>query len=165
MSFFAHSFIAPLSPHNVGSYGYKVVWLPAEIAARLPLADNPRLRITGEVADVPIEGAWQPFGGRHYLMIGPAICRAAGLSLGDAVEVRFSIADQDAVQVPDALEEALAGDAATSRAWDALSPGRRRALCHHVGAARTEATREKRVATVLDLLADPDALRRFFRKG
>ncbi len=63
-AWFPHGFAGPVVRHDVGTYRYTVVFLPPEIAARLPLAEHPRLRISGEVSDLPFSGAWQPVRGR-----------------------------------------------------------------------------------------------------
>jgi uncharacterized protein YdeI (YjbR/CyaY-like superfamily) len=77
--------------------------------------------------------------------------------VGDAVEVRFNVADPAAVTVPDELAQALAGAGRAARAakaaWDALPPGKRRGLAAQVAAARTAPTRERRAARIAAALA------------
>ena len=155
-----HLFVAPLVRHDVGRTAYRVVYLPAEIAAGLPFEAHPRLRVEGEIAGIPFEGAFQPSARGRYLMVNPETCRAAGLSLGDDVAVRFVVADQDAVSVPDELVVALLEDRDAMAAWEALTPGRRRGLCHHVASGRREETRAIRAEAIVAALAagDPDAL-------
>lgn len=48
--------------------------------------------------------------------------------------------------VPPELERALAADPRLGRAWDTLTPGRRRSHVLHVAGAKQAATRERRVA-------------------
>lgn len=56
--------------------------------------------------------------------------------------------------VPTELEERLAADAEVRRAFDALTPGRRRSHILYVGGARQSATRQKRVERcVAEILA------------
>lgn len=164
MGWFPHVFEAPLSRHGVGrdrKIWYNVLFLPADLAEQLPLRQHPQLRIEGEIAELPMAGAFISAGdGRHYVIVGPAIMRDAGLAIDQPVEMRFRIADQDAVDVPDALAAALRLDGEAATAWDALTPGRRRALAHLVATARTEATRNRRVAAVVLAITgrDPGAL-------
>jgi hypothetical protein len=164
MTWFPHAFEAPLSRHGVGrdrKIWYNVLFLPADIAAALPLRQHPQLRIEGEIAELPMAGAFIPAGdGRHYVIVGPTIMRDAGLVIDQPVEMRFRVADQDAVDIPDALAAALRLDDEASAAWDALTTGRRRALAHLVGTARTDATRHRRVASVVLAITnrDPGAL-------
>jgi hypothetical protein len=60
------SFEGEVVHHDVGTYRYTVIFLPADIAGQLPFAEHPRLRVTGEVAEIPFSGAWQPVRGRWY---------------------------------------------------------------------------------------------------
>ncbi len=85
--------------------------------------------------------------------MSPALRRAAGLSVGDLVEVRFNVADPAAVTVPDELAAALRMRQPAAQAWAALTPGRQRALAAHVASARTAPTREARVARLVAALA------------
>jgi len=129
---------------------YTVLFLPDGLATALPFGRFPRLRVEGEIADVPVAGAWMPTGdGRRYFIVSPRVLKDAGVGLGDLVEMRFGIADQDAVDVPAALADALVRDEGARAAWDALTPGRRRGLAHRVHGARTPETRARRVAEVI----------------
>jgi hypothetical protein len=153
VAYYPHVFTGPLVVHRVGRYRYRVVFLPPELAAQLPFDRHPRLRMEGEIAEHPVHAAWQPLGergsGGHYVMVSPAVCRAAGLRPGEPVEVRFRVADPDAVQVPEELEQALAADDRARAAWDALTAGRRRGLSYLVASARTSDTRHRRAATLV----------------
>ena len=157
MAFFTHEFEAEIVRHRIGSGArpvhYTVVYLPAELEAGLPFDAHPRLRVTGEIADVPVEGAWQPAGdGRRYLMVPKRVFAAAGVAVGDQVDVRFKIADQNAVEVPDALERVLSTDPELRAKWDALTAGKKRAFAHRVDSAKTEKTIAKRVEEVTGML-------------
>lgn len=158
MTAYPHAFEATVVHHMVGTYRYTVVFLPGEIAAALPLDRHPRLRMSGEVGDVPVSGAWQPVRGRWYLMLAKPVLRDAGAAVGDTVHVRFRVEDPEAVEVPGALRRALEADAAARAAWDALSAGKRRGLAHRVLSARTPPTAERRLRAVLAALrGDPGA--------
>ncbi len=152
--FFDYGFEAPIAEHDVGSnrYRYTVVYVPQDILAELPMAEYPRLRITGEVNDHPIEASITPAKGVWYVLLSKRVLKAIGARVGDSVSVRFRIADQDAVDVPAALEDALDGDARMRDLWDTQTPGKRRALAYRVASAKTEATQTKRVAEVFDIL-------------
>jgi len=156
MTAYPHVFEADLDRFGVGrtrKVWYTVLFLPADLAATLPFADHPRLRIEGEIADVPVEGAWIPTGdGRRYVIVAPRVLKDAGVGIGDRVEMRFRIADQAAVDVPPELAAAIARDAAAQQAWAALTPGKRRGHAHRVRDAKGEATRARRVAEVITLL-------------
>ena len=61
--------------------------------------------------------------------------------------------DRDrAIDLPAELEQALARDRAARKAFDALTPGRRREYAEHVATAKREATRAIRLAKVLPMI-------------
>ena len=153
MSYFDHSFEAPIVEHWFeAKFAYTVVWLPPEVAEALPFKAYPRLRVEGEVAEQGFEAACMPVRRRWYLMGSKKAMKAAGVSLGDEVEVRFRIADQDAVDMPVDLTRALEADAAALARWDALTPGKKRGLAFRVAQAKRPETRAKRIAELLEAL-------------
>ncbi|MBV6633596.1 MAG: YdeI/OmpD-associated family protein [Alphaproteobacteria bacterium] len=158
MSYYPHQFEGPLERFGVGKarkIWYNVLFLPAELKSTLPFHRYPRLRVEGELADIPVENAFMPTGdGRYYLIVAPPVIKGADLALGDIVEMRFRIADQDRVDVPPALQNALAADADLTEKWEALTPGKKRMLCQHVLSAKTEKTTAKRVAEASEALRD-----------
>ena len=153
-AFYPHSFEATVVTHDVGSsrYRYKVVFVPEDVLEALPMVTYPRLRISGEVNEQPIDASLTPVRGRWYLLLSNRLLRAAGAKVGDDVEVRFRVADQDAVDAPEALRAALAADAARTERWAALTPGKQRALSHRVSSAKTTPTQSRRVAEVFEIL-------------
>jgi hypothetical protein len=106
VSYFPHAFTGPIEHHDLGTYRYTVLWLPEDIAAQLPLAEHPRLRISGELNDAPCQGAWQPSRGRWYLMLGKPLLKTTGLSVGCLAELRFRVEPQDELEVPTLLATA-----------------------------------------------------------
>lgn len=152
---YPHDFAAPLSRFGVGharKVWYTVLFLPPALKAVLPIAAHPRRRVEGEIADLPVEGAWMPTGdGRRYFLAAPRVTKAAGIEVGEVMAMRFRVADQDAVDVPAELA-ALSRNAEARAAWDALTPGRRRGLAHRIHGAKAAATRARRVAEVMAAL-------------
>lgn len=149
MSYYAYAFTGRLETHALGTYTYRVVFLPPEIEAELPKAAC--LRFQGEIADVPVEAAWQPAPGRgKYVMVSPDLCRAADVAIGDLVEVRFNLLDPDRVTVPDELLARLRTEPELLARWEALPPGKRRGLVHLVTSAKSTDTRRRRVEDVAE---------------
>ena len=163
MDFYPYRFEAPLERFGVGRsrvVWYTVLFLPADLAAELPFDRYPRLRVEGEIAEAPVQGAWMPTGdGRRYFIVSPAVQKMARSEAGQPIEMRFRIDDQDRVDVPDALAAALRKDAAADATWRALTPGKRRGIAHLVAAAKTPSTQARKVAEVLDALRDGDVSR------
>lgn len=154
MSFFDHGFEGPICLHDVGSdkSQYTVVYLPPELATDLPLKEHPRLRVEGEIAELPFNGAWQPSKGLWYLMMPKTIMANADLAVGDTVEVSFSVADQNHVDMPDELSALLKQDKAFAKRWDTLTPGKQRGYAYLVSSAKQSTTRVKRAQKAADLL-------------
>lgn len=67
-------------------YLYSVIYLPAEIAARRPLAVHSRLRVDGKINDYPFSGAFIPSSQGHHLILGSARLKAMGLKVGMPIE-------------------------------------------------------------------------------
>lgn len=155
MSFYPYSFNAPIMFHDVGSerYAYKVVFLPPDITDQLPLKTYPRLRIQGEINEQPYEGSCTPVRGQHYLLLSSDFLKSVNAQVGDDVDVRFAIADQDAVDVPTRLREALWDNPKMQALWDNQTPGKQRGLAYMVATAKTEPTIAKRIDTVFDILS------------
>ncbi len=154
MSRFAFEFTGRIAKHSFGEWGYTVVYMPKEVAAQLPMCENPRLRVRGEMDEYPFHGAWQPTGGQWYLIVNKSMLKKGGYSLGDWINVRSNIDDQNAVDVAEALEEALKTDPEFRKAWKKLTAGKQRGLAYQVSTAKTAATIEKRVLQVRKLVSD-----------
>ena len=154
--FYDYSFEGVIDRFGVGrarKIWYSVLFLPADLEGVLPFARYPRLRVDGEIADIPISGAWIPTGdGRRYIIVAPRVFQDAGVRVGSLVEMRFRIADQDAVDMPEALSTALSLDPAAANAWSDLTPGKKRGFAHIVHGAKTDPTRTRRVAEVIAAL-------------
>lgn len=172
--FYPFSFDAAISTYDVGSkrYVYTVLWLPEALHDRLPLDAHPRLRVEGEMNEVPFESALMPVPGsaapggestserRWYLLLSDrrlramakAVDREAPLRDGDTVQVMFRIAEQNAVDLPPALAMALAQNQAMQARWDELTPGRQRGLSHRVATAKRPDTQQRRVNEVFEIM-------------
>lgn len=132
---------------------FRVLFCSPELERTLPFSQHPRLRVTGELNDVALEVAWQPSGARgHYIMVSPTVCKTLGLRIGDEITFRFNVAPQDRVVLPEELSAALDAGKGHRAGWAKLTPGRQRGWAHHIGSARTTATRAKRVAQLLSAL-------------
>lgn len=163
MSYFTHDFIGDIALHGVGKsrvITYKVLFMPPRFEAELPFKTYPRLRVEGEIADVPVRGAWMPVGdGRRYFIVSPDIKANTGLDVGDVVEMRFRVDDQDYVDVPGALQAALNTDDAALAQWDKLTAGKKRMFTNHVFSAKTAPTEQRRVDEAVFAITEGITLR------
>lgn len=143
-------FDSPIVSHDWGKFTYSVVFVPEDLQANLPFDQFPRLRIEAEIGNRPFFGAFQPMNGRYYLLLSKRFLKSAGLELGDWVTVRLRIADQDAVDVPPALQRALKADGHAKAMWEKLTPGKRRGLAYQVASAKTAPTQTRRASKIIE---------------
>ncbi|MEM8685486.1 MAG: YdeI/OmpD-associated family protein [Pseudomonadota bacterium] len=156
--FFTHEFSSDIREFGVGKsrkVWYRVVFLPQAMESDLPFERFPRLRVDGEVADIPVNGAWIPAGdGRRYLILSPTVLKAARLKVGDMAHVRFRVADQDHVDVPQALLDEINQRPKEKKVWEGLTAGKKRALAFHVAGAKREDTIQRRVAEAMEAISE-----------
>lgn len=154
MDFYPFTFSGPIKEHWFDDkFCYHVLWLADDLAEQLPVKDNPRLRITGELNGKPIEAALNPVRGRWYVLISKKLQKTLGVSLGAKLRLDFAIADQDAVDVPPALRAALEEHPDLNKNWNKLTPGKKRGLAYRVATAKTPPTIQRRVDDVLSEIA------------
>ena len=134
-----------------GKSTYTILRLPPEVATAL----HPARRVEGEVNDHPVNLALTraPVVEGVFLWAGQSLLDRVGVIPGEAVEVRLRPAPDDRVDTPDDLAAALRASGATA-AWDALTPGKRRGLIYQISTAKTDATRCKRIAALIETLTE-----------
>ena len=131
-----------------GRSSYTILRLPEEVAVWLA-AEGAR-RVEGEMNEHPVNLAptRAPVLADTFLWTGKSLLDRIGLAPGDEVEVRLRKAPDDEVDMPDDLAAALRAADAT-HLWEALTPGRRRGMLYQVGTAKTQGTRDKRIAKLV----------------
>ena len=156
MSYFTHDFEDRISLQGGGIkkvITYKVLFMPPHFENELPFKKFPRLRVEGEIADVPVRGAGMPVGdGRRYFIVSPEVKKQTGFDVGDVVEMRFRIDDQDHVDIPASLQHALREDDEANALWDKLTAGKKRMFTFHVSSAKTAPTEARRVAEAMEAI-------------
>ena len=112
-----------------------------------------RAPVAGTVNGVAFRARLSIYGGRTYLGLRKEIREAAGVDVGDTVEV---VIDRDdaprEVEVPEALESALARDAAAKAVFDGLAFTHRKEYAVWIAEAKREETRARRVTKALEML-------------
>ncbi len=161
--YYTHHFEGEIDLHSVGKkrqITYKVLFMPPHFEQELPFDQYPRLRIEGEIAEVPVRGAWMPVGdGRRYFIVSPEIKKQMGYDVGDRVEMSFRIDDQDFVDVPPELQSVLDANPKALRHWNEFTPGKKRMFTFHVLSAKTEPTQAKRIAEAISAIEQGLTLR------
>jgi hypothetical protein len=125
--------------------------VPAEVVEALGQGRRPKVAAT-------VDGyTWRTsiasMGGRFLLGASAAVRAAAGLRAGEtyAVSVEPDTAPRS-IDVPDDLGAALAGREGAAAAWASLSYSAQRRHAEAIAAAKQPATRQRRIAAVVDAL-------------
>jgi hypothetical protein len=112
-----------------------------------------RAPVAGTVNGTEFRGRLMVYGGRTYLGFRKEIRDAAGIAAGDEVEVALERDDAPReVELPPALEQALAGDDAARSAYEGLSFTHRKEYARWIAEAKRDETRDRRVAKALEML-------------
>lgn len=123
--------------------------VPPEVVEALGAGKRPLVVVT--VGKHTYRSSIASMGGHFMISMSGANRTAADVSGGDTVEVTLELdtAPRD-VEVPEALATALARDAAAREVFEALSNSRKKRVTLSVEDAKTEETRQRRVAKALD---------------
>jgi bifunctional DNA-binding transcriptional regulator/antitoxin component of YhaV-PrlF toxin-antitoxin module len=123
-----------------------MVVLPDEVAAAL--GGRGRIPVAGTVNGTAFRSSTMPMGdGRHCVGFRREIRDAAGIAIGDEVEIVLARDDAPrTVDVPADLAAALDADPAVRRAFDELSYTHRREYVEAVLDAKRPETRVRRIA-------------------
>ena len=125
--------------------------VPAEVVAALDSGKKPAVRVT--LNGHTYRSTVATMGGRFLLPLSAENRTAAGVAAGDPVEVEVELDTAPrTVEVPADLAAALDADPAARERFTALSYSLQRRHVLAVEGARTDATRERRVAGVLATL-------------
>lgn len=112
-----------------------------------------RVPVVVTVGAITYRSTITPMGGKYLIALSAANRAAAGVAGGDEVEVELEVDDAPRVfPLPPELEALLAEDPAALAAYSALSFSRQRALAEPIAQAKTDATRDKRIAAALEAL-------------
>ncbi|MCR2784536.1 MULTISPECIES: YdeI/OmpD-associated family protein [unclassified Microbacterium] len=108
---------------------------------------------------VTIDGAYSyrnsisSMGGQLLIGFNSETRAATGKGAGDEVEVTLEVDDAPrTVDVPAALAAAFESDEPATKAWSTLSYSKQRAHAQAVESAKTDETRSRRVASILETL-------------
>jgi Bacteriocin-protection, YdeI or OmpD-Associated len=147
---YTYSFSAPLEVLDFGRMKYWVVRLPLTFRRQVPFSNQRVVRMRGKIADQAVSLAWTLSGPTHYVLVSKALARAAKIAIGDSVQIAFNIVASDEIIVPAEVAEALRQEPEWQQAWDALTPGARRGLCHMVDKLKDEEKRAMRAINILE---------------
>lgn len=132
--------------------------IPPDVTAAL--GGLKQMRVTGTLNGTPIRTSTMPYRGGFYVGLHKAAREAAGVVIGDEVELELMRDDSPRVlDIPEELERVFTSEPALRERFDGLSFSRRRDLAGPISEAKKPETRtarlEKAVATLRGL-AEPD---------
>jgi hypothetical protein len=132
--------------------GRPLVVLPFDVRAEFGQARPP---VRGTVNGHPFRTTVAVYGGVPYLGFRREIRDAAGIELGDTVEIELERDDEPrVVEVPEELAAALAADAALQSAWERLSFTHRREHVEAIRDAKRDETRRRRIDQAVAMLRE-----------
>ena len=132
-----------------------MVRLPKAASASLP--SRGQVAVRGSINDHDFETVVEPDGLRgHWIRIDDELKRAAGIAVGDRIEVAIEVAaDWPEPEVPTDLAAALAKAPQHIReTWDDITPMARWEWVRWVNATANPATRQRRVEVSISKMDD-----------
>ncbi len=94
-------------------------------------------------------------GGENMIGLSKAVRAQAGVDIGGTYDIEVAVDEGERqVDVPDDLAKALDADSAAHDAFEKLSFSHRKEFARWVGEAKTAPTRERRVASTLEMLRE-----------
>jgi hypothetical protein len=133
--------------------GGAVALIPPEVTTAL--GGLKQMRVTGTLNGTAFRSSTMPYRGAFYLGVHKATREAAGVSVGDEVELTVLRDDSPRVlELAPELEAAFAEEPQLRERFDRLSFSRRRELAGPIAEARKPETRTARVETALARLRE-----------
>jgi hypothetical protein len=125
--------------------------IPPDVEAAL--GGRKQMRVIGTLNGHPIRTSTMPYRGAFYVGLHKAAREAAGVGIGDEVELELTRDDSPRVlEVPPELEAAFGAEPALRQRFDALSFSRRRDLAAPIAEAKKPETRAARLEKALAAL-------------
>ncbi|NUR89940.1 MAG: DUF1905 domain-containing protein [Nonomuraea sp.] len=130
--------------------------IPAEVVESLGAGKRPAVRAT--VNGYSYRTTVAPMGGRFLMPFSAEHRAASGLEAGDEVEVELVVdTEPRAVEVPEDLALALAGNPAAREFFETLSYSRKSRITLAVAGAKKPETRQRRIDDAVAKLAAGEA--------
>jgi len=138
-------------PEGVGTWTFAPI--PLDIAHETGI--KARLRVKGRIDGVPFAGTLLPGGsGRHFVVVKKEIRDRLGKSAGDGVRIQMDVDLSPAgVVIPDDLTRALTRSSAARSGFEGMAPSHKKAYVEWIEEAKKPATRTKRIAKALMMIA------------
>jgi hypothetical protein len=127
------------------------IQVPDEVVAGLGAGKRPPVYVT--INDYTYRSTVAPMGGEFWLPVSAEVRERSGVVAGDEIEAEVQLdSEPREVTVPLDFMEALAADADAQRFFDGLSYSNQRRLVLQIEGAKTDETRQRRIAKTVDAL-------------
>jgi len=157
----------PSSPKSASTkqHKFKVKLLGApgmDVAALKPPFDvvevfqrKGRVPVKGTVNGFPFRSSLMNMGDGHMMVVNAQMRAGAKCKAGDTVSVVMELdTEKRTVEVPGYLKKVIAAEPATKEAWAKLSFTHQKEHVRAIEEAKRPETREKRIAAMLEMLAN-----------
>ena len=147
------NFRATLLASGKTATGFEV---PPDVVEALGAGRRPPVRVT--INGYTYRNTVAVMGGVYMLGVSAEHRDASGVAAGDELDVTLELDTEPRdVSVPDDLAAALEADDAAKRTWDGLSYSNRRFHVESIEGARTDETRQRRIAKSIGLFREGKA--------
>jgi hypothetical protein len=127
--------------------------VPAEVVEQLGAGKKPKVRVA--IGGHGYRSTVAVYGDRYMLPLAAENRTQAGVEAGEEVEVGLELdTEPRVVEVPEDFAQALASDPAAQETWKALSYSNRRYHVLQIEGAKTEETRQRRIAKSIATLSE-----------
>jgi len=142
-----------------GPGAWTTITLPRRVASMLGPGSSVAVR--GTIAGHPFRSNAMPRGdGTSYLVVSKAMRSAAGVAAGDRVTVALERDDRPReLELDTTFAAALRRSRRATTGWEALPPSARKQYASWIADAKTDATRERRIAKSIELIGEGKRLR------
>ena len=126
------------------------VLVPESVASSFS-SKRPPVRAT--VNGVEFRSRLSVYGGKSYLGFTAAVRKAAGISLGDVLDISLEVDDEPReVEMPSALTVALEANPEAAAVFSRLAFTHRKEYARWIAEAKRDDTRQRRVTQALDMI-------------
>lgn len=114
--------------------------------------------ITLTIGDATVRTRIGQMGGRNMVGLAKERRQVLQVEAGDEVDAVIALdTEERAIEVPPALDDALAADPTAKAAFDALAPSRRKEMARSIREAKAPETQQRRLEKALDQLRQVSA--------
>jgi hypothetical protein len=125
--------------------------VPPEVIAELGTSKKPPVKIT--LAGYTYRNTVAVMDGKFMVSLSKANREASGVKAGDTLDVTIEVdTEPRTVEVPEDLAEALAAKPGATEAFEKAAPSRKKEFVRQVEEAKSQETRERRIAKIVDSL-------------